>query len=176
MLGMGKPSEKILSALCDTIAEFNLIHFRDAAHGESAPAHYWVSVSMGDGQCMLLSMVTSQIQNLDRRYASVRPDKAEALLNSLVPLSKSDLSAINKDSVVNCNDAVFLSKRELIKKIDAAYVSRSQSCFDIIHRDMDFGFDLKNRIIQAISDSPDIKPEVKENIAKIRKILSPPPK
>lgn len=168
---MNKPSEKILSALCNTPADFNLVHFRDSVHGGNAPAHYWVTVSAGDGKCMLLSMVTSQIQNLDRWYASVRPEEAEALLNSLVPLSKSDLGAINKDCVVNCNDTVLLSKQELIKRIDTAYVSRSRSCFDIIHKDEDFAFDLKDRIIKAIIGSPDIRPEVKESIVMVQKIL-----
>jgi len=166
---MSKLSEKLLSALCETPADFNLVHFRDVAHRENAPAHYWVSISMGDGQYMLLSMVTSQMQNLDRWYTSIRPDEAEALLNSLVPLSKSDLRSISKDSVINCNDTVCLSKQELIRKIDTTYVSRTQNCFDVIHKDKDFSFDLKGRIIRAISESPDIRKEVKENIAKIKK-------
>jgi hypothetical protein len=163
------PLETITSAISAKPANFNMIHFRDAAHDKKAAAHFWVTISVGDNQHMLLSIITSQMSKLEKRYIAEGEEKA---LDSLVPLSNSDFKELAKPCVINCNETTLLSTKQLIDRIDTAYCSaKSKNCVDFIHYDKDFNFELKIRIIQAINDSPNIRPEVKENIAKIQKIL-----
>lgn len=161
--------ETIASALSGKAADFNMIHFRDISHDKGAPAHFWVTISTGDNQYMLLSIVTSQMSRLEKRYTAEGEEKA---LDSLVPLSISDFNGIAKPCVINCNETTLLSAKQLIDRIDKAYCSaKSKSCIEFIHCDRDFNSELKNRIVRAISDSPSVRPEVRENIIKIQKIL-----
>jgi hypothetical protein len=156
---MNQPLETAVSKLCAENAGFNLVHFRDATHGKNAPAHFWVSISAGNDRHMLLSIVTTQMAKLEKKY---RNDK-EGALDCIVPLSNSDLTAIETNCVINCNAAMLLTTRELVAKIDTAYYSAaSKHNFDFIHNDKDFDVELKNRIISAIRNSPKVTLDVKE--------------
>ena len=165
--------ENAVSELRAKPAEFNLIHFRDVTHGQGAPPHYWVAISIGNNQHILLSIVTSQMQKLAHRYLNYDEKEQELALNSLVPLSNSDFRGIARQCVINCNDTVCLSALQLIKKIDTTFCSKiSERSFDLIHSDKDFSYELKEKIIQAIHNSPVAKLEVKKYVDEIRDIIT----
>jgi hypothetical protein len=164
---MSQPIDDIVSALCAKPADFNLIHFKDTTHEKKAPPHFWVSISMGDDQHILLSIVTTQMSKLEQKYTIEDEEKA---LDSLVPLSGSDLKQIKKPCVINCNETTLLSTQKLIERIDTTFCSpKSKNCFDFVHRDNDFNPELKDKIIQAIYNSPYILPEVKNCIDRLRR-------
>jgi hypothetical protein len=163
---MNLPIEKVVSILCAKPADFTLVHFRDTTHEKNAPAHFWVSISMGSDQHILLSIVTTQMSKLEQRYVAEEEEKA---LDSLVPLSGSDFKEIKKPCVINCNETMLLSTQKLLERIDTTFCSPiSKNCFDFIHYDKDFDSELKNRIIHAIYNSPYILPEVKNCIDELQ--------
>jgi hypothetical protein len=160
------PIETFVSALFAKPFGFNLVHFKDITHDKDAPPHLWVLISISDNQHILLSIVTTQMSKLERKYMA---DDEEKALESLVPLSDSDLSKISKRCVINCNATVLLSVQQLLEKIDKTYCNpRSKNYFDFVHYDEDFDSELKSRIIDAICDSPYVLPEVKDCIDRLR--------
>lgn len=161
----------ITKTLCSETAGFNLIHFKDVQHLKEVGAHYWVTISLGDDKYMLISMVTSQMQKLERVYKFNNQEKA---INCLVPVSRNEFPAIGKGCVVNCNETLLLTKEELILKIDTNYSSRiTSNCLDCIHYDYEFEDDFKRKIIKAIENSPLVKGEVKKALLVIKESIQP---
>ena len=157
--------ETLISKLCAKNAGFCLVHFRDVTHGENAPGHFWVSISAGNDRHLLLSIVTTQMAKLERRYLQ---ENIESALDCLVPLSNSDFDEIKKPCIINCNTTMFLTTQELVERVDTTYHSAaSKRNFDFIHNDEDFDHELKVRILSAIRNSPVIMPEVKKCMDKL---------
>jgi len=159
--------ETLVYRLSSEKAGFNLVHFRDVTHINTAKAHFWVSISLCDGEHILLSMVTTGMSRLERLYREDE-DSGERALDSLVPLSNEDLSVISEGCVINCNETRCLSSQELIAIIDTEYHSPITGReFDRVHLDNEFSPELKEKIIQAIVNSPYVKPDVKEAVSNL---------
>jgi hypothetical protein len=159
------PIEASVATLCAKKCNFNLIRFKDKTHDKSAPPHFWVSISVNNDQRILLSIVTTQMSKLEQRYMA---DDEEKALESLVPLSGSDMKAITKPCVINCNETVLLSLQQLLERIDPTYCNpKSKTPFEFTHYDEDFNSELKAKIIHAIYSSPYVIPEVIACIAEL---------
>jgi hypothetical protein len=76
------PLGVVVSTLYTKPGDFNLIHFKDAAHDMDAPAHFWVTISAGRNWHVLLSMVTTQMSKLEKIYRR-DDDNGEKALDSL---------------------------------------------------------------------------------------------
>jgi hypothetical protein len=160
---MNVPIEALTRSLCNGKAEFNLIHFKDLKLPPNAPAHFHVTISLGDDQYLLLCIITSQMQKLERIY---RFRNQQGAIDSMVPLSSDDFPTLSIGCVVNCNDTELLTRDELARRIDPSisldFISFNQSFSDV----------LKNSIINAIDNSPIVKPNIQKILRQLRSGLA----
>ncbi len=155
---MDIPLETLIKPLFNGTSGFNIIHFRSLDHSVDSGGHFWVTISTGDGISILISIITKQMQKLEKRYRGCFNERA---MNSLVPVSNDDFSSISIGCVINCNETRLVNLAELCRMIDRNYSSsKTYNCFDIVHFDQDFERELKEKIIQAIRSSPIVKPSV----------------
>lgn len=168
---MRLPPDFVIDTLCSDSPEFKIIHFKDKNFKKTDPAHFYVVISLGDEKYMLVSIITSQMENLSRYYLKI--DEEEAL-NSLVLISDEDFSALNKRCVINCNNTQLMSKNELLDIIDQDYEGiHNSNPISCVHWDYDFTTELKIKILDAIENSPIVKESAKESATTIKENLQP---
>jgi hypothetical protein len=97
-------------------------------------------------------IITSQIENKAWYYHKTK----EAAESSLVLVSKGDLPFLKKVSVIDCNQPMLIYKNKFGKLIDHDHK------FDIVSRSIPK--EIKEKIVQAIKDSPIVKPFIKKLI------------
>lgn len=105
---------------------------------------------MKNNNYVLLTLITSQVDKKKRFYKLSNPK----LLESLIIISSDDIDVLSKESCIDCNQPIFLTKEELLAKIDGS--------IEFIEVKMDMN--LKEKIIQAIKKSPMVRDEIKEQI------------
>lgn len=144
-----------LSLIAKSLSGFCVCNFKDVNHDPKAPAHYYVSVPINDDLNLLLCVITSQINNRVRYYHRTN-DKA---ISSLVRVDKNELPFLDKVSVIECNQPVLIRKNEIYKIVDPKHN------FKIVCRDIPQ--DIKKQVIDAIANSPLVKPFIKKMLVQI---------
>lgn len=168
---MKVPPNVVINTLCGNTPRFNLIHFKDKTFKKTDPAHFYVTISLGDEKYLLITIITSQMENLYRYY--IKNDDEDAL-NCLLPVSNIDFSVLTKKCVINCNNTQLLSKSELLNIIDKEYEGVcNKECISCFHFDYDFPIDLKVKILDGIEASPIVKDNTKEYVAILKQTFQP---
>ena len=133
----------------DNLTEFSVCYFKDKNHHAQAPPHFFVVIPIADARNLVISIITSKVEKRARFY----DEKGQS---SLVGVSPRNLCCLSKDSIVDCNQAEALSKRELLSRVDPTRGFRIGASGDQIDPS------LKERILNAIKSSPNVKPYIKE--------------
>lgn len=123
--------------------QFYLCIFTDISHKPKAAPHFYFFVPVKIKYNLLICMITSQVDKIRNFYISNK--KASA---SLINIDKEDLSVIQKESVIDCNNTELLTKQQLIRRIDP------KKSIKIVRYEKDIPNDLKERIINGIENSP----------------------
>jgi len=143
--------------IIESITKFSVIYFKDKRHDPNAPAHNYITVPVKDDSCLLLCIITSQISKREEYYGIKVANKKA--LSSLVYVDSNDLPILTKRSVIDCNQAEFIRKKDLIEKIiDDSTIETKLKVSNIPDK-------LKKEIIEAINNSPFVKPYIKEMIS-----------
>ncbi len=139
--------------IAETLSGFCVLYFKNLKHSSEAPPHYHISVPINDDSSLLLCYITGEIEN---RLWYYRKANKEDAISCLVRVDKSILSFLKHESIVECNQPVFVSKQEFDKIIDPNIK------LDIKTRDIPK--ELKREIVKAIKNSPVVKPFIKKLI------------
>ena len=127
-------------------SKFNVIKFKDKEHSHGAPPHYYVTIPVLMDSMILISIITSQVKKREKYYEA---SKSPSAVKSLVKLVSQDFIFLDKDeSVIDCNNALLLYKKNLLAKIDTRFE------FRYICDETKFSEILRNKIIEAIKISP----------------------
>jgi hypothetical protein len=102
--------------LLNSIRDFCILYFKDVNHAKEAPPHFYITFPIKDDLNLIICIITSQIGSKEKYYKRTNP-KA---IKSLIPIDSNIFSFLdrNKKSIIECNQAEFLSKEELVKRID----------------------------------------------------------
>ena len=138
--------------IASTLTDFCVCYFRNSTHDSEAPPHYHITIPVSDDTCLLLCVITSQVENKAWYYQKTNKEA----LSSLVSLSKRNLSFLRKNSLIDCNHPVLVHKNKFSKLVDPDHK------FKVVARDIPE--EVKEKIVTAIKDSPIVKPFIKQLI------------
>jgi hypothetical protein len=138
--------------IAKSLSGFCICYFKNAEHSPEAPPHYHVTVPITDDSSLLLTVITSQIENRKRFYRRTNKDA----LSCLVEVNKKELRFLKKDSIIECNQP------QLVRKIDFEKTVDPDHQFEVVARDIPD--DLKEKIVNAIKASPIVKPFIKKMV------------
>ena len=139
-----------INAIEDSFKMSRLYLFKNKDYAHNAPKHYHISISIKDDSYILLTLITSQVEKKKRFYELSNP----SLLESLIITSGNDIDILSKESCIDCNQPIFLTKEELLSKVDGN--------IEFIEAQIDKK--LKEKILQSIKKSLMIRDEIKEQI------------
>lgn len=94
-------------------AGFKICLFKDNKHKNTAPAHFHFIIPLNTGRNLVVCIVTSQIERQSEYYEYDRK-----YLNSMIPVDETNFHFLDRQSVVECNQAEYLTVSELHKRID----------------------------------------------------------
>ena len=146
------------AVILNSINDFCILFFKDAAHDPNAPPHFWVIFPVSLILRFSMCIITSQ----DKRVNFYRKTNAKAL-KSLVKITNDIFAFLTKESVIDCNRMELLSKEELLKRIDPKGPCEIKAISE------KFPSFLKREIFSAIDQSPLISSDIKKTIKKIHK-------
>jgi hypothetical protein len=130
--------------------DWSFLYFRDRNFAKGAPPHYYV-VAPVSGDELLLCIITSQVA---KRRQHHHGDSRR--IAALVGLNTGAYAFIRTSSVVDCNYAELLTKKELLARIDPVSTFRRES---------DHPSDqLRKDIRRAISVSPMISDLIRKAV------------
>ncbi len=135
--------------IAETLDGVCVCYFKHSEHDQDAPPHYYVSVPINDDTCILLCIITSQIEKKLWFYRRTN----EKAIDSLVKVTSDDLEFLTKESVVECNMAELIVKKHFDKRVNP------KGPLDVITRELPD--DVQARIIKGIKDSPIVKKHIK---------------
>ena len=134
-----------------TIDSFSLCLFKDTHHAKNAPHHYYIIIPTDTSYCFVICLISSQIEKRVSYYTK----NNQKCLQSLVMLDGSELKFLTKPSVIDCNNAEYVHKRELLQRIAPGTYKKINE---------NIPTELREKIIAAIDSSPKVKPFVKQSI------------
>lgn len=135
----------------ELLPDFSVCKFQDKYHSKDSPPHYYIIIPTRSNLYLVICMITSQIEKKISYYQKSN----KKCLPGLVVLGERELPFLEKKSVIDCNRANYILKKDLCKRIiPKSYKFISEG----------IPVELRNRIIKAIKDSPVIKPYVKTNL------------
>jgi tRNA A37 threonylcarbamoyladenosine modification protein TsaB len=154
---MKMPLSIALSAINNN--EFQIVHFEDE-HGP----HFHVVIPINDSLQICICIITKQYENLNNYYTKSNQVTAT---ESLVYVNQDAFKFLTakKGCVINCNNALIISKKQLETKI------KDKDSFAIKAYDSDFSADLKKQIINAVINSPIVSPYIKKKIKTVYGII-----
>jgi hypothetical protein len=138
------PLDFVIKTYSNSNSGFNISHFKNTQHDKSAPAHFHITISLKNEMSLVVCMITSQMQRLERIYRSTEPDA----IDCLIPLDSTVFPFITKSCVINCNEAKLLTSKEFAQIIDRTHGIEAKA------GDNDIDLELKENIIKAIYRSP----------------------
>lgn len=136
--------------IAETLSDFCICYFKHNKHDSQAQPHYYVSVPISDDTCILICIITSQIENKLWFYRHTK----EKAIDSLVKVTPDNMKFLSKESVVECNNAELIIKKHFGKYVHPKVPLK------IITREVPE--EIKAKIIKAIKDSPIVKPYIKK--------------
>ncbi|NLD91668.1 MAG: hypothetical protein GX639_03260 [Fibrobacter sp.] len=135
---------------------FSICYFKNKQHAVDAPPHFHIVISLGNGESMVLCMITSQMAKLERLYSNM-----PGALDSLVPLDPSKLPFITRTCVINCNLPTPISYKEFANIIDQTVGITCKAT------DVSIDNQLKSDILSAIYRSPIVSKRTKDLLRSI---------
>ncbi len=138
--------------IAKSLSGFCVCYFKNAEHAPEAPPHYHISVPITDDSSLLLTVITSQIENRERFYRRTN----KSALSCLIKVTNKELLFLKKDSIIECNQP------QLIRKIDFDKTIDPDHQFAVISRDI--SDNIKEKIVKAIKASPIVKPFIKKMV------------
>lgn len=143
-------SPKLTDYLISTLnnKEFHVYYYKDSTHSAGSPPHYNILIPIQDDSSLLICLITSQLNKKIDYYRNMHntSQTRQRLLKSLVFVGKKELPFLDKDSIIDCNQAVYLTRDEFKKRI--LYKEE----FKII--DKLIPTEIKKNIIAATKNSP----------------------
>lgn len=133
----------------NSIQDVCVCHFKDKSHRSEGPPHFYVIIPVNAASDIILTMITSQVANKEAYYQA-NPRAA----GCLVRVNNGYFAFLNRDSVIDCNNAELLPKADLLKKFDPAHGFTMKAPTIPEH--------VKRQIIRAINCSPLVKPYIKK--------------
>ncbi len=133
---------------------YGVFHFRDKWFSDPfAPAHYYIAVPFDSANELMIAMITSQWERLEKRYS---PENA---LGGLVRIAPNELSFLNRPiSVANCNDFIRSTPEGMAQRVDETHSGVCHFSREILSDG------LKLRIFNGFMASPGIKDRTKAKI------------
>ena len=138
--------------IAKTLTGFCVCYFKNTTHDPDAPPHHHITVPISDDSSLLLCIITSQVENKAWYYHKTN----QAAGSSLVIVNRDELSFLKKMSVIDCNQPKLIHKSHFGKIVDPDHK------FTIVTRNIPK--EVKEKIVQAIKDSPIVKPFIKKLI------------
>ncbi len=140
------------SVLIESITNFCVCKFKDINHSPDAPPHYYINVPIDDDNSLLLCIITSKIEKKIQYY----PREAH---RGFVFVNENRLSFLDRKCIIDCNNPILISQKELKDRIDNRYG------FEIISRNIPSS--LKKDIINSIKKSPVVREYIKKKLVEI---------
>jgi hypothetical protein len=130
-----------LPNLLKQITDFRIVRFQDNGLTNSG-LHWYVAIPVEDS-FLLICIITSKGKERAAYYKRTKQPRAA---DCLVPLSNDEFAFLHKDSVVNCNEADYVSIDELVQRVDltAGFVIEKEKVAAY----------LKEKVVSAIIKSP----------------------
>lgn len=132
---------------------FRVIRFQDNKLTYPAP-HWYILIRITGTDNFIIVIITSRRKKRIAYYKSTPKPKAA---QCLVKISNDDFSFLSKDSAVNCNEAEYLSIKEIVHRIDESEGFK-------VEKEKVEAY-LRKDIVSAIDKSPLVPPFIK-NLAK----------
>lgn len=132
----------------------SILYFKDSSHDEDVPPHYHLVIAPSDPADFVICLMTSKVEKRKEYYGRVN----KKAVQSLVKVDSATLSFLKKPSVIDCNRAELIRRRDLIKRVDHDHT------FKIECRDAEIPGALKDQVIAAIKNSPLINNYIKKLI------------
>lgn len=117
--------------------------------------HLYIIIPVEDEDYLTVSIITSKIEKCYKRYQSELNRQ-----HALVDLKKSDLSILNKDSLVNCNVTELYTKRELLDLVGDSYEQKL-----VLKNSQEQ--EIVEKVLKAILISDIVKEATKEAVRKL---------
>lgn len=147
---MDLPLNLVVKNIEDTFKSNKLYLFKNINFSTNSPSHYHIALSTKDGKYIVLSMITSQVDKKIKYYNLTN----KALIKGIVSISNNELSLLDRDSCIDCNQPMYVTNEELIALVKD----------EIKFINIKIESSLKNKIIKAIKASDMVRDEIKGNI------------
>ncbi|MBI3584763.1 MAG: hypothetical protein HY096_12580 [Nitrospinae bacterium] len=136
--------------LIDSINDWCICHYKDKTFNSDAPSHFYTVIPVENNKKLIKCIITSKIDKKKKYYNASRPEAVK----SLIFINIDTFKFLTEESVIDCNRAELISKEDLAEEIDRSHG------FKIISRD--FPDNLKEKVIQAIKNSPLVRNHIKK--------------
>lgn len=133
------------------LSDFSICYFKDILHDKNSPPHRYIVIPTDNDLYLIVCIITSQIDNKFSYYSK----RNEKCLASLVVLEANELDCLTTKSVIDCNNALYLHKHALVKRI-------VPGTYTYIPDNIDQ--EIIARTLIAIDSSPLVKRNVKKSI------------
>ncbi len=138
------------------LSDFCIIKFKNKAYHPESPLHNYINVPINDDSSLLLCIFTSQVENQASFYNRVN----KKALDSLVYLKPNELPFLTVDTLIDCNNPELIPKENISDIVDEKHgLKITLTAEKIPHW-------LKVKTIEAVFNSPLVKPYIKNMINK----------
>ncbi len=158
---MDLPFHHFLASINEKV--FGVIYFKDKKYSLDAPPHNYVLVPTDKSHCLVVCIITSQIDKRKRYYKNSNV----SALESLIEVDSKDFPFLSKPSLIDCNLVEMISKTGFESRVEKSFK------FEMRERGRSFPEKLQAAILQAIKKSPLVGPYIKNSI--IDPPISSPP-
>ncbi len=147
---MDLPLELVIENIEDSFVGGKLYLFKNKNYDKNASAHYHIALRAKDSQYLILNMITSKVEKKIRYYTLTNKN----LIDSVIQISSDDIALLSKDSCIDCNQPMYVTKEEL----NALVADGIKYIKTTINKN------LKQTIIEAVLSSSMVRDEIKEDL------------
>lgn len=123
--------------------------FKNKNYDKNTPSHFHIALQTNKKEYLVLTMITSQVEKKLKYYNLTN----KSLVNSVIMLDSNDLDILNKESCIDCNDPMYLTKEEI-----------ESLAVDLEYKDANINKNLRAKIINAIKSSAKVREEIKNSL------------
>lgn len=150
---MGLSDAPLRQKVSDALKEFSIIYFKDTKLPTDVEPHYYLNIPVDDNSCILLCIITSQIDGQKTHYKRVNNIKA---IDSLITVNEKIIKCLKMECCIECNQAELISISDFKSRIDATVPLRVKAYQE------DIPDKIKDKVIWAIKNSPRVKRYIQE--------------
>ena len=142
--------------IIEFLSDFCIIKFKNKEYSPESPPHNYINIPINDDTSLLLCIFTSQIEKQATYYNKVN----KKALDSLVYLEPNELPFLTDNTFINCNNPDIIPKENIFDIVDEKYgLEITLTSEEIPHW-------LKVKTVEAVLNSPLVKPYIKNMIDK----------